>query len=151
MKDQQMNGKDEDFLLEWEEKLIDFLECDEETIHLEPMNSYYRRLVHNLGMKFKFESYSEGTGKDRHIILTKSEDSVMPERMKKSLPIVWNYGDREFLVNPLQSETEIFLGKDGSVGLFDESVKDYITRKKVVSGTFKIKMNKIVELYDDEW
>lgn len=151
MKDQQINGNDEDFLFEWEEKLIDFLNGDEETMHIDPMNSYHRRLVHNMAMKFKFESFSEGSGKDRHIIVSKTDDNVMPERMKRSPQIIWNFGDREFLVNPLDSETEVFLGKDGSVGLFDESVKDYIARKKVVSGTFKIKMNKIVELSEDEW
>ena len=71
-------------------------------------------------MTFKFESFSEGSGNDRHIIVKKTDESTMPERMKRSPQIVWNFGDREFLVDPLKGETEIFLGKDGSVGLFDD-------------------------------
>ncbi|MBU3914446.1 hypothetical protein KKA14_02840 [bacterium] len=143
---------DEDFIDQYEERLIEFINSDEKSIALEPMNSYYRRLLHKLALEFKFKTHSEGEGKERHIILTKNEKSSIPERKGKKTSVVWNFGDQEFLVNSLIDEVEIYLAKDGSVGLYDENAKiPYITKKTVVSGMFKIKMNKIVEVHDEEW
>lgn len=152
MQQNDIREKDELFVSEYEERLIAFMNSDETTIHLEPMNSYYRRLVHHLAMEFKFSTHSEGEGADRHVVLTKTEKSQIPKKLKHQKPIVWNYGDQEFLVDPLQESVEVYLGKDGSVGLYSEdSNVPYVTKKKVVSGVFKIKMNKIVELFDEEW
>jgi len=144
--------KDETFLTEYEEQIGDFMRGDQQVLHLIPMNSYYRRLVHHLALEFSLNTYSEGDGADRHVVLSKANDSTVPDRLKNKRSIVWNFGDQEFLVDPLQPEVEVFLGKDGGVGLFDESIKTpYIAKKKVTSGVFKIKMNKIVELHDEEW
>ncbi len=147
----ELKERDEVLLAEYEEQLIEFMKSEEKTIHLVPMNSYYRRLVHHLALEFKLETNSEGEGTDRHVVLTKNRNSLIPDKLKNQRSIVWNFGDHEFLVDPLQQEVEIFLGKDGSVGLFDETANvPYIVKKKVVSGAFKIKMNKIVELNDEE-
>ncbi|MCP4755866.1 MAG: hypothetical protein GY866_33815 [Proteobacteria bacterium] len=152
MRKQENREKDDDFLIQYEEKLIEFLNSDEEVLGLEPMNSYYRRLIHGLAKQFKFESRSEGEAKDRHVVLAKTANITMPPRIERKEPVVWNFADREFLVDPLRKEVEVFLGKDGSVGVYDESQNtDVIAKKKVRSGAFKIKMNKIVELHDDEW
>ena len=151
MQDFELNGKEEEFLIQYEEKMIGFLESSDEKMHLEPMNSYYRRLIHNLALRFSFGTSSEGADKDRHVVITKKKGSKAPERIKRKDPVTWNFRDREFLVDPLAEEVEVYLGKDGSVGLFNENVRDHITRKKGVSGAFKIKMNKIVELQDEEW
>ncbi len=152
MQNSEINKRDEDFLEQYEEYLKDFLEGDESVIDLDPMNSYYRRLIHNLSVEFNLKTESKGEGKERYIILTKTKDSKLPEGIRKKRKIVWNFGDREYLVNPLKLYTEVFLAKDGSVGLCGENNKnDYLARKKVVSGSFKIKMNKIVELHDEEW
>ncbi len=148
----ELKDRDDVFVAEYEEQLIGFMKGEENDIHLEPMNSYYRRLIHHLAMEFKLKTNSEGEGADRHVVLTKTKHSQIPDKLKNQRPIVWNYGDQEFLVDPLQPEIEVYLGKDGSVGLYNESANiPYITKKKVVSGVFKIKMNKIVELYDEEW
>lgn len=151
MQDFELDGKEEEFLLQYEEKLIGFLESPDKVLHLEPMNSYYRRIIHNLAVRFGFGTSSEGADKERHVVITKTKESKAPERIKRKEPVTWNFRDREFLVDPLAKEVEVYLGKDGSVGLFNKDVRDHITRKKVVSGAFKIKMNKIVELQDDEW
>ena len=146
------NAKDDEFLSECEDLLAGFMKMSEKTLDLEPMNSYYRRLVHNLASKFKLETSSKGEDKERHVVLTKTEESKTPETVTKRRPIVWNFGNQEFLVNPLEECVEIYLGKDGSVGIYNESAKiPYITKKKVASGSFKIKMNKIVEMNDQEW
>jgi R3H domain-containing protein len=144
--------KDEPFLKEYKEQLVDYMRGNNEELHLAPMNSYFRRLVHQLAMEFNLQTHSEGDGAERHVVLTKNAGSSVPDKLKNQRSIVWNFGDNEFLVDPLQAEVEVFLGKDGSVGLFDESLKaPYIAKRKVVSGVFKIKMNKIVELHDEEW
>lgn len=152
MQRNELKARDEVFLSEYEEKFIGFMKSEEIEFQLEPMNSYYRRLVHHLAMEFKLKTHSEGDGTDRHVILVKTDESQIPNKLKNQKPIVWNFGEQEFLVDPLQPYVEVFLGKDGSVGLVDEtSAVPYITKKKVVSGAFKIKMNKIVELHDEEW
>ncbi len=144
--------KDEDFVAQYEEQLIEFMKSDKDVLSLEPMNSYYRRLIHHLALEFNLGTYSEGEDKERHVVLSKVEKSCTPDRIKNRRSIVWNFGDQEFLVNPLADEVEVYLGRDGTVGLYDEEEKiPYITKKKVVSGAFKIKMNKIVELHDEEW
>jgi hypothetical protein len=151
MHDLTNNGKDEDFLVQYEQRLIDFIESGEQTLHVEPMNSYYRRLVHNLVLRFNLKSHSEGADRDRHVVVIQSENARIPDRIRRKDPVVWNYGEREFLVDPLAKEVEIYLDKDGTVGILSEGIKDVITSKKVISGAFKIKKNKIVEVYDDEW
>ena len=152
MQKNELRARDEAFLAEYEELLISFMKGDDESIHLEPMNSYHRRLVHHLATEFKLKTHSVGDGEDRHVVLSKTDNSSVPEKLKNQKPIVWNFGDQEFLVDPLQPYVEIFLGKDGSIGLYDElNPVPYISKKKVVSGVFKIKMNKIVELHDEEW
>ncbi len=148
----ELKDRDDVFIAEYEEQLIAFMKSDQKALVLEPMNSYYRRLIHHLAMEFKLKTNSEGEGAERHVVLGKTKNSRIPDKLKNQKPIMWNFGDQEFLVDPLQPEIEVYLGKDGSVGLFDESLNvPYITKKKVVSGVFKIKMNKIVELHDEEW
>ncbi|MBU2514615.1 hypothetical protein KJ966_25095 [bacterium] len=152
MQRNELNIKDDLLLSEYEEQFVEFMKSDQTELHLEPMNSYYRRLVHHLASEFKLKTHSEGDGADRHVVLTKIAKSQVPDKLKNQRPIIWNFGDQEFLVDPLQPMVEVYLGKDGSVGLYDETVTTpYITKRKVVSGSFKIKMNKIVELHDEEW
>ncbi len=152
MQRNELKERDDNFLSDYQEQLIEFMKSEETDLHLEPMNSYYRRLVHHLASEFKLKTNSEGDGADRHVVPTKSDRSLTPDKLKNQRPIVWNFGDQEFLVDPLQTSVEVYLGKDGSVGLYHEATTTpYITKKKVVSGAFKIKMNKIVELHDEEW
>ena len=144
--------KDEEFVLNHEELLIQFFESDDDVLSLEPMNSYYRRLVHNLAKRYKYETHSEGEGDQRHIVLTKTPKIALPERIQKKSPVVWDFGDREFFIDPLKKGMEIYLGKDGSIGIYDDNNGvDYITKKKVQSSSFKIRRNKIVEIDNDEW
>lgn len=148
----ELKDRDEGFIADCEEQLIAFMKSDETSLPLEPMNSYYRRLIHHLATEFKLTTNSEGEGPERHVVLAKNKNSRIPEKLKNQKPIVWNFGDKEFLVDPLQPEVEVYLGKDGSVGLFDEATTTaYIAKKKITSGVFKIKLNKIVELHDKEW
>lgn len=133
------------------ERLVSFAKSEEEIIRLEPMNSFYRRLIHNLANRFNFKTNSEGENRDRHIVITKTKDSHIPEDLNVTRP-VWDWGDREFSVNPLEEEIEIVLFRDGSFGMrgSNESTK-LIDSRKVTTGSFKIKGNKIVTIQDSDW
>ena len=123
MQRSEFKERDDIFISEYEEPLINFMKSDEEFLHLEPMNSYYRRLVHHLAKDFNLKTMSEGEGTERHVVLTKTMKSQTPEKLRNQRPIVWNFGNQEFLVDPLQEEVEIYLGKDGTVGLYNGSAK----------------------------
>ena len=152
MQDIDYKEKDEEFVLSNEALLVEFFESDEEVLSLEPMNSYYRRLVHNLAKRYQYKTHSEGEGDQRHIVLTKTSKIKLPERIQKKPEIVWDFGEREFFIDPLNKGLEVYLGKDGSVGIFENSNHvEYITKKKIYSNSFKIRRNKIVEIENDEW
>ena len=145
------NQKDREFVDYYAERLVSFLKSIEKTIHLEPMNSFYRRLVHNLAKRFHFNTKSEGENLDRHIVITKTEGSRVPEDLNIKRP-VWDWGDREFLVNPMEPEVEIVLLHNGSFGLRGENEKERsYDMRKITTGSFKIKNNKIVTIHDMEW
>ena len=116
MRNQTDDNKGQEFLDYYAERLVSFIQSDEEMIHLEPMNSFYRRLIHNLAIRFKLKTHSEGENRERHIVITKAGDSSIPKDLNLRTP-VWDWGDREFLVNSLEEEVEIVLNRDGSFGL----------------------------------
>ncbi len=142
---------DEQLIETYEQEFIGFLKSGEEILHLPPMNSYQRRLIHQLASEFKFDTSSEGEGEQRHVVVRKNDDSSAPEKRKTGQPTLWNFGDREFIVNSMES-IWIFLAKDGSIGTWDESVTQLIlTKKLVTSGSFKIKDSQIIEIQDPNW
>ena len=146
------NDREEDFLQEYQEILTGFMNSDEEKLDLPPINSFYRRLVHKLAKSFRMETASEGVDADRHIVVTKSKGSVIPTPIKPKTGPVWNFGDREFLVDPLQREVEVALEKDGTVSAYNpEKAAHYLAYKKVTTGSFKIKSNQIIQIQDNEW
>lgn len=151
-----LSPDDEEFLMSVEEDLRIFMESEDQTLlHLESMNSYQRRLVHHLIKPYHLGSTSEGEGADRHIVITKTENSCMPaaqHRITENRKIpVWSYGEREFFV-PMNRNTEITLIKNGTVGVYQgEDERLLLDRRIVTSGAFKIKNNKIIEFQDDEW
>ncbi|KAL3691110.1 hypothetical protein R1sor_004761 [Riccia sorocarpa] len=69
------------FLLSMEELFVEFLECplsDEDTLILEPMESYQRMLLHRLADLFGLAHESFGEGVDRHLVVQKCEESLIP-------------------------------------------------------------------------
>ena len=138
--------------MELEHRIGDFIQGEESRLDLEPMNSYLRRLVHNLAKEFGLQSSSAGEGNDRYIVLEKTDDTRIPEQRKtKALPI-WHYGDREFIVGDSDNGIDIFLGSDGTVGIYESNYRGVVVDRKVVrSKAFKIKRNKIVEYNDQDW
>jgi len=146
-----MNQKDQDFIDLYFDKLSEYVANGEEVIHLEPMNSFYRRLVHNLANDFKLKTHSEGEGKDRHIVISKTETAVTPKKVKSETP-KWDFGEQEFLVNASASGINIFLGRDGNIGIYNDGQKvPYLDKRLVTSSSFKVKNSKIIVSEDSNW
>jgi len=143
---------EEEFTEQMSEQFQDFVSGSETERHLSAMNSFHRRLAHQLATRFGLETRSEGEGRDRHIVIGKTEESKTPEDLEIDESMVWNFGDKEFLVDPLQASVEIYLGKDGTVGAWSSSMNvPTVDRKEVTSGVFKIKQNQIVQIQDPLW
>lgn len=51
------------------EKTLQKIEETEKDVHLKPMSSYERKIVHDLVAEAGYVSESEGQGKDRHIVV----------------------------------------------------------------------------------
>ena len=142
---------DDQLIETYEQEYTEFLNSAEEVMHLPPMNSYQRRLVHQLASEFKFETSSEGEGDQRHVVVRKNENSAIPSKKISTGSPKWNFGDKEFIVNSLES-VYVYLAKDGSIGTWDESVTlPVIAKKLVTSGSFKVKNSQIIEIQDPEW
>ncbi|MDT8445371.1 MAG: R3H domain-containing nucleic acid-binding protein [bacterium] len=143
---------EEEFMVEVAELLKTFMESDLSEQHLPAMNSYYRRLTHQLATRFGLDTRSEGEAKDRHIVVAKTDDSTVPEDLPEKKNIIWNFGDQEFFVDPMQREVDIYLAEDGTVGVWDASAPvRVLDRKKVNTGSFKIKQSQIVLITSPNW
>lgn len=143
---------DDDLIEEYSERLTEFLESGEKELAFPPMNSYQRRLVHQLASDFGLETSSQGEGHDRHICVSTQKGAKVPEAVKNKPKAVWNYGDKEFFVNCLAAKIEVYLAKDGTVALWDEeNPAHFLDKREMSTSSFKIKNSKIVEITDAEW
>jgi len=146
------DDKEIEVQLEYQNVLTEFMHSGEETLALPSMNSFYRRIVHQLAKRYRIASSSAGSEQDRHVVLVKNENSVIPKPIAPKAAPVWSFGDREFLVDPLQPTVGVALEKDGTVCVYDpKKHSTYLDQKNITSGAFKIKMNKIIEIQDNEW
>ena len=146
--------QEQEFVLQIEKKINWFQKSGRDYVRLKPMNSYYRRLSHKMADSLGLFTCSEGEGPDRHIVvhrLKKSLEKPTPMMPESSQNYKWDFGDREFFVNSLQAEVEIFLGRDGTVGLSEVSGQNYITKRKITTKSFKIRKDQIVIIHDNEW
>ena len=74
---------DQEFIEKIKEQIEDFKKSRQRTLHLEPMNSYERRLVHNLAPEFGLSSYSEGEEDERHLVLSKDKKAAEEEQTEE--------------------------------------------------------------------
>ncbi len=147
-----MDEKDQKLIEDTEAEFAAFLEAEDTTHHLPPMNSYNRRLVHKLAEEFGFKTASDGEGDNRHVTITKAKESKKPKERQLGKVPVWNFGDREFIVDSYAGSVEVYLSKDGTIGAWVAGSNiPYIVKKAVTSGSFKIKANEIVEIQDANW
>jgi len=129
----------------------EFIKSGETTLLMPPMNSYKRRLVHQLALEFEMESQSEGEDKERHNVLTKTDKTAVPQKSPLK-QITWNHGNREYLTPKSRDGVKISLLSNGSV-MTDGAYlpDDIITSKVVTTGSFKVINNRIIEFHEDGW
>ncbi|MCH8884679.1 MAG: hypothetical protein IIA41_14440, partial [SAR324 cluster bacterium] len=103
---------DREFSREIEMRIGYFLQSAEEELELEPMNSYRRRLVHNIAKNFRLHSESRGEDRDRYVCLIKTQETETepPSRVR-----LWDYGTQIFNVSPGENGIRMALKIDGSV------------------------------------
>ncbi|OGH00971.1 MAG: hypothetical protein A2600_03755 [Candidatus Lambdaproteobacteria bacterium RIFOXYD1_FULL_56_27] len=143
---------EEEFLEDVAQVLNEFVGSEETEQHLRPMNSFFRRLTHQLATDYGLETRSEGEDRDRHIVVTKTEQTSVPVSEESAFPMVWNFGDKEFFVDPMQRFVDVYLAKDGSIGLWDDSVTlPLLAKKRITKGSFKVKANQILEIDSPRW
>jgi len=124
-----------------------FLRSEEEELELEPMNSYRRRMVHNLATKYHLRTESRGEDRERYVCLIKTEDTAEtpPETAASRPPRLWDFGSQSFPVNPGKDGTHLALKSDGSIELFSEHNRSHILTDRVVtSREFRIRQGRIV-------
>ena len=56
--DMQLSNSDQKLLTDVNAEIVRFVNSEEKSLQLEPMNSYRRRLVHKIGSEFKLSSKS---------------------------------------------------------------------------------------------
>ncbi len=64
-----------------------FLESDEDVLELEAMNSFKRRILHNMARDYGLASESEGDDKERYVRLMKTEDTLSAEELSEIGPL----------------------------------------------------------------
>lgn len=142
---------DQEFLDLYFEKLTEYVEKGDDVIHLDPMNSFYRRLIHKLANDFGFKTHSEGEDKERHTVITRTNNTKKFKKVKVEAP-KWDFGDQEFFVKPTPEGTDIYLGHDGNIGIYDENQRaPFLDKRLVMTTSFKVKNSKIVIAEDKNW
>uniref|UniRef100_A0A0K0DWD6 R3H domain-containing protein n=1 Tax=Strongyloides stercoralis TaxID=6248 RepID=A0A0K0DWD6_STRER len=77
------NVKDRKILLETEEKLSNFINCDDRTLKFDPMTSYDRMLIHRTASFFNLDHNVDQSGKC--VVITKNEKSRCPDESFNSM------------------------------------------------------------------
>jgi len=76
---------EQEFTGEMHGRLQQFLASDEQGMALEPMNSFKRRVVHNLAKEYAIETESRGEDRDRHVYLIRTTSSATPDNAPRRL------------------------------------------------------------------
>jgi len=144
---------DREFAREIEMRIAYFLRSPEEELELEPMNSYRRRMVHTIGIKFNLRTESRGEDRDRYVCLVKTPETLAPEAAAEATPAgrvrLWDYGSQTFPVNPGTEGIHMALKVDGSLELFREQDRAHIVADRVVTAReFRVRQGRIL-LPDD--
>ncbi len=142
-----LSSSDEELIAEINDALVRFVKSEETQLQLEPMNSFRRRMVHKIGIKYRLNSESTGEGTNRSVSLRKTEKTEIPENLMQD-----NVIDRGIEIFYSKPGTEIVLRKDGSFGVaLNERETRILDRRRVEDGEFRIRQNKIVCRIDSNW
>lgn len=137
---------DRDFQQELEMRITYFLQSEEQSLDLEPMNSYRRRIVHTVAKKYNMTSESRGEDRDRYVCLIKSGDTTAATAAAAPTNVrLWDFGTQSFTINPGENGLHMALKIDGSVEIWNEREKNQIIADRVVNANeFRIRQGKIL-------
>lgn len=122
---------DRDFQRELEMRIAYFLQSADEELELEPMNSYRRRITHNLAKKYNMTSESRGEDRERYVCLVKTDET--PPVLESSKVRLWDFGSQTFAVNPGVDGLRLALKIDGSLEIWREGEKNHIIAERLVT------------------
>ena len=171
---------EQEFTDEMHARLQQFLASDEQGMALEPMNSFKRRIVHNLAKEYQIETESRGEDRERHVYLIRTTSSATPadapRRKPGEVPVrvqssegededesperpeshhagrLWDFGSQTFPVNPGESGVHIAVKRDGSVEIFQEKDRNHVVAERVVTARqFRVRKGKIVQPGEPGW
>ena len=134
---------EKEFAREIEMRVAYFLDSDEQELEFEPMNSYRRRVVHNLAGKYNLGTESRGEDRERYVCLSKTQDT--PKAAAPGKVRLWDYGSQTYNINPGKKGIHLALKSDGSVELWREEDKKHILADRLVEATeFRVRKGKIL-------
>ena len=138
------------FLEELETRVQYFMRSDSQELEFEPMNSFKRRLVHQVSKPYTLKTESRGEEPGRYVCLVKTEQSAPPEGAKMAR--AWDFGTQSIAVDPGEAGLRIALKTDGSVEIFRDADRHLdLDQKLVTTRQFRIRGGKIVVPGDPAW
>ena len=141
---------DAEFTADIENRIRYFMESDSKELEFEPMNSYKRRLAHQVANPYKLKTDSRGEEPARCVVLTKSSQSELPKGVSR--PRLWDFGSLTLAVNPGEDGLRMALKVDGSVEIWREDQSRLTLDDKVVKARqIRIRKGKIVEPGEPGW
>ena len=145
--DMELSSSDQELMTEINVALISFIKSNETHLQMDPMNSYYRMMVHKVGTEYKLRSESKGNGENRSVRSSKTISTKIPDNFNKQRII-----DRGIEIFYAKSGSEIVLRNDGSFGVSIKEHDDKILDRRIVNdGEFRIRNNKIICKQDNDW
>lgn len=166
---------------EMHRRLQQFLVSDEQGMALEPMNSFKRRIVHNLAKEYRIETESRGEDRERYVYLMRTTSSATPEHAPRGIPAerppgasgsdrgrdeeppedatdfpsaarVWDFGSQTFPVNPGENGVHIAVKRDGSIEIFQEKDRSHVVAERVVTARqIRVRKGKILQPGEPGW
>lgn len=134
---------EKEFLREMEMRIAYFIQSGDTELELEPMNSYRRRIAHNLASQYNLKSESRGEDRERRVCLVKSGEASADTPAPKVR--LWDFGVQTFNVTPGEKGIHMALKIDGSVELYREGEKRNIIADRVVEATeFRVRKGKFL-------
>ena len=169
-----------EFSDEMHRRLQQFLVSDEQGMALEPMNSFKRRIVHNLAKEYRIETESRGEDRERHVYLMRTTSSATPANAPRGNPDeapapggslrvrqeeapedatdlpgstrVWDFGSQTFPINPGEKGVHIAVKRDGSIEIFQEKDRNHVVADRIVtSRQIRVRKGRILQPGEPGW
>lgn len=142
---------DQRFVEDLESRIRFFLQSEDNELALEPMNSYKRRLAHQVAVQYKLGTESRGEEPNRSVCLLRTPEAEIPQERAPRVKL-WDFGAQTFPINPGPDGVRLALKQDGSLEIWNDADKHrYLAERLVTSRQVRIRKSKIVTPDDPDW